>query len=347
MSRLPTTYDTSGRMKTAGGVVTQFAWDAWDCVREVTGASETVYHIPDGTLQSFSINGTVYQCHMDALSSVRMITDATGAVVARFEYGAYGEEIFVSASSALANFPYRFVGALGCRTDAAVGMVYMRNRWFDPSLGQFISTDPIGLSGGANLYAYADNMPTNAIDPYGLDVLTASLWARLAVAAAEVLPAAAGAAAAAAAEVVPPFAAATGIAAGYYYAGQTYGPTAFEEPMDTMIRLNHVEPYQQSHGIGGVQSEANAPEPFPQPNHRAKAPVVGPPYPGPNKPSKLPGAFNKGGSSKQTCWLISWWSLDYCGGHMFCFYQCPDKTFKWAQTVSSSDRCPKKHTFNK
>ncbi len=164
------TYDTSGRMmsRTSGGVVTQFSWDAWDCVREVTGASETVYHIPDGTLQSFSINGAVYQVHMDALSSVRMITDATGAVVARLEYGAYGEEIFVSASSALTNFPYRFVGALGCRTDAAVGLVYMRNRWYDPSLQRFISRDPIGLHGGPNRYAYVGNNPARFNDPSGL-----------------------------------------------------------------------------------------------------------------------------------------------------------------------------------
>jgi hypothetical protein len=50
---------------------------------------------------------------MDALSSLRMITDSSGTVVARVEYGAYGEEIFVSAIPALQNFPYRFVGAKG------------------------------------------------------------------------------------------------------------------------------------------------------------------------------------------------------------------------------------------
>lgn len=163
------TYDSAGRMmtRTSGGVTTRFTWDAWDCVRETTGTDDTVYHIPNGVLQSFSLNGTVYQVHMDALSSVRMITDPSGNVVARMEYGAYGEEIFVSAIPALANFPYRFVGALGVRTDTVTGLYYMRNRWYDASLQRFISRDPIGLKGGVNLYNYAYSSPTNFIDPWG------------------------------------------------------------------------------------------------------------------------------------------------------------------------------------
>jgi hypothetical protein len=107
------TYDSIGRMLTreSGSDLTQFVWDGWDCVREVSGTTDIVYHIPNGLLQSFSLNGVVYQVHMDALSSLRMITDSSGTVVARVEYGAYGEEIFVSAIPALQNFPYRFVGA--------------------------------------------------------------------------------------------------------------------------------------------------------------------------------------------------------------------------------------------
>lgn len=42
-------------------------------------------------------------------------------MVARIEYGAFGEETFVSTIPALANFPYRFVGGLGVRTDLGMG----------------------------------------------------------------------------------------------------------------------------------------------------------------------------------------------------------------------------------
>ena len=48
------------------------------------------------------------------------------------------------------------------------GLVYMRNRWYDPNNGRFTQQDPIGFAGGSNLYAYAGNDPITYSDPYGL-----------------------------------------------------------------------------------------------------------------------------------------------------------------------------------
>jgi len=54
----------------------------------------------------------------------------------------------------------------------------MRARYYDPDLGRFLSEDPIGISGGLNLYAYAGNDPVNLWDPSGASatdlVITAS-----------------------------------------------------------------------------------------------------------------------------------------------------------------------------
>jgi RHS repeat-associated protein len=44
----------------------------------------------------------------------------------------------------------------------------VRARWYDSRLGRFMSEDPIGLAGGINPDAYADNSPTNLKDPSGL-----------------------------------------------------------------------------------------------------------------------------------------------------------------------------------
>ena len=44
----------------------------------------------------------------------------------------------------------------------------MRNRYYLPAIGRFISRDPIGLTGGLNMYPYAGDDPTNVVDPYGL-----------------------------------------------------------------------------------------------------------------------------------------------------------------------------------
>ncbi len=49
-----------------------------------------------------------------------------------------------------------------------ISLYYMRNRWYDYETGRFMSEDPIGLSGGINLYAFAGNDPVNGWDPYGL-----------------------------------------------------------------------------------------------------------------------------------------------------------------------------------
>ncbi len=53
--------------------------------------------------------------------------------------------------------------------DGSTGLYYVRNRWYDPALGRFISEDPIGLAGGINWYTYAGNSPTNFLDPFGLE----------------------------------------------------------------------------------------------------------------------------------------------------------------------------------
>jgi RHS repeat-associated protein len=60
-----------------------------------------------------------------------------------------------------------FAGA-GTPTSAGGGYVYLRNRWYDPQTGRFLSQDPIGLAGGVNLYAYAGNNPVAYSDPFGL-----------------------------------------------------------------------------------------------------------------------------------------------------------------------------------
>lgn len=52
------------------------------------------------------------------------------------------------------------VGFAGASTgDPAGGFTYLRNRWYDPQTGRFLTQDPIGLAGGVNLYAYAGNNP--------------------------------------------------------------------------------------------------------------------------------------------------------------------------------------------
>jgi RHS repeat-associated protein len=60
----------------------------------------------------------------------------------------------------------------GQQYDQGARLYYLRARYYDPQLGRFLSEDPIGISGGLNLYAYAGNDPVNHYDPSG----TAYRW---------------------------------------------------------------------------------------------------------------------------------------------------------------------------
>jgi RHS repeat-associated protein len=61
--------------------------------------------------------------------------------------------------------PLRFGGQY---YDEETGLSYNRFRYYDPTLGRYLSTDPIGLQGGLNGFSYADNQPTGRADPMGL-----------------------------------------------------------------------------------------------------------------------------------------------------------------------------------
>jgi RHS repeat-associated protein len=175
-STMAYTYDSMFRMLTrklsTDANPTTFVWDGMNCIQETDPAGNvTRYYCPKGSLLSIdrtvSATTTTYQVHLDAIQSVRKVTDSSGTVVATYDFDAYGNAL-ASTSDSVPNggLQYRFVGGLGVRWDATTGLYYMRSRWYDPVLGRFMGRDP---KRKANRYAYARSMPTRMIDPSGRD----------------------------------------------------------------------------------------------------------------------------------------------------------------------------------
>jgi len=101
--------------------------------------------------------------HTDGLGSVVAVSNAAGQVIERREYEPYGHQL----TPALADGP----GYTGHVQDAATGLTYMQQRYFDPELGLFLSIDPVTAYespvGHFNLYRYANSNPFANIDPDG------------------------------------------------------------------------------------------------------------------------------------------------------------------------------------
>jgi RHS repeat-associated protein len=106
---------------------------------------------------------TISYLHTDALGSPIAKTNSSGTVIETSEYEPYGD---------LLNRPNDDrAGYTGHVMDAASGLTYMQQRYYDPQIGRFLSVDPVTAdsAGGTNFnrYWYANNNPYRFSDPDG------------------------------------------------------------------------------------------------------------------------------------------------------------------------------------
>ncbi len=105
---------------------------------------------------------TIRYIHTDALGSVAVVTDANRNVIERREYEPYGAVL-----TGVKDGP----GYTGHVLDAATGMSYMQQRYYDPGLGRFLSVDPMATdlvtAWNFNRYIYAASNPYKFTDPDG------------------------------------------------------------------------------------------------------------------------------------------------------------------------------------
>ncbi len=105
--------------------------------------------------------------HFDFRGSTVALTDKTGKVVQRFQYGPYGE--LVKGDTAVT--PFLFNGKYGVMTDGN-GLYYMRARFYSAVIKRFVNMDvllgKVGEGQTLNRYAFVTGNPSTHIDPTGL-----------------------------------------------------------------------------------------------------------------------------------------------------------------------------------
>ncbi|MGH9893496.1 MAG: RHS repeat-associated core domain-containing protein, partial [bacterium] len=112
---------------------------------------------------------TLYFVHADHLNTPRLVANQSGQTVWRWDqdepFGNNSANEDPDANSVAFDLPLRLPGQ---RYDAETGLHYNYFRDYDPSVGRYGESDPIGLLGGLNTYAYVDSSPLRNVDPDGL-----------------------------------------------------------------------------------------------------------------------------------------------------------------------------------
>jgi RHS repeat-associated protein len=156
-----------------GNLVTQLAYDGSTRVLRKRPTGVIDINIDGAGLDEHIATVTGHDrqfLHQDRLGSIYLVTSSAGAPAEWTSYTAYGEPtlrgptgVELTASAVNAQFGFN-----GLPHDFALGVVDMRARLYRPTIGRFLSPDPLGLVDGSNRFAFAGASPLSFRDPFGL-----------------------------------------------------------------------------------------------------------------------------------------------------------------------------------
>jgi len=159
---------------------TKFVYDGWNLLAELNASNGLIRTYTwgndlsgspygaggvGGLLMVKTATGNPAFVAYDGNGNLSGLVDATtGATLAVYEYGPFGELIRATGSYAIQN-PFRSASKY---TDDESDSVYYGYRYYNPSTGRWLSRDPVAESGGNNVYVLLNNRPIFLFDALGL-----------------------------------------------------------------------------------------------------------------------------------------------------------------------------------
>ena len=165
------TYDGDGVRvdKDVSGVITEYVQDVATnlpmVLVETTGGQNTVYLYGLSLIAQEQPNGSTRYYHADGLGSAGALSTAAGQSTATYTYDAFGA---LRSQIGGDGNPFTFTGE---QVDQQLGLIYLRARYYDPSIARFLTRDVLlgteRRTQTLHRYIYTRNNPQNLVDPSG------------------------------------------------------------------------------------------------------------------------------------------------------------------------------------